>query len=48
MKFGKSSKLTMKLPCSPQSAEGIAVADKAGNGLLKLEVDVLRTLRATE
>lgn len=41
MKFGKSSKLIKKLPCSPQPAEGVAVADEAGNGLLKLEVLML-------
>ena len=38
---GRSSKVIVKLPCSPHPALGIAVAEVAGNGLLKLEeVDV--------
>lgn len=40
--LGKSSKSAVKFPCSPHPAEGIAVAEEGGNGLLKLEDEVVR------
>lgn len=38
---GRSSKSTINAPCSPQPAVGVTVADEAGKGLLKLEVDLV-------
>lgn len=38
--MGRSSKVIVKSPCSPHPAVGIAVAEVAGKGLLKLEEDV--------
>ena len=42
-KLGKSSKVSIKSPCSPQPAVGVAVADEAGNGFVELTtfVDVI-------
>ena len=46
MKLGRSSKSITKLPCSPQPALGVSVAEVAGNGLaavaltLMVEVEV--------
>lgn len=37
-KFGRSSKVSRTLPCSPQPAVGVAVADEGGNGFEKLVV----------
>ncbi len=43
-KFGRSSKVMVKLPCSPQ-AVGVAVAEDAGKGLdWPVEVIVLERL----
>ena len=47
VKFGRSSKLIMKFPCSPHPALGVAVAEEAGNGFLdvalalKLELELV-------
>ena len=39
---GKSSKSMVNLPCSPHPADGVAVAEWGGNGLLKLGDEVVR------
>lgn len=39
--LGKSSKSAVKFPCSPHPADGVAVAELGGNGLLKLEDEVV-------
>lgn len=46
--LGKSSKSTMKSPCSPQPPVGVAVADEAGNGMVALGVEVVLTFDASE
>lgn len=42
IKFGRLSKPIVKSPCSPQPPVGVAVADVGGNGLLKVEEEVVR------
>ena len=42
IKFGRLSKPIVKSPCSPQPPVGVAVADVGGNGLVKVEEEVVR------
>ena len=48
VKFGKSSKLTRKVPCSPHPPVGLAVADEAGNELFEPVVDFVLVVRVYE
>lgn len=41
VKLGRSSKSIVKLPCSPQPALGVAVADEAGNGWVEVALALM-------